>query len=127
MTPTSDERREVANSLRFRAVVVVDFPYPIKYAQNSFWMEHTLREIVEAIGCAGNQYPAQWLVRLADLIDPTCKVESIEPIRYGEFNQAVGSAFSLSCGHTVMRACTDMPPAFCDECGARVVTRDGDE
>ena len=62
--------------------------------------------------------------KLADLIDPTCEVESVEPIRAGEFNQAIGSAFHLTCGHTAWRACTDEPPVYCEECGARVVSDD---
>lgn len=66
------------------------------------------------------------LNRLADLIDPTCEVESVEPIKAGEFNQAIGSAFHLTCGHTAWRACTDEPPVYCEECGARVVSDDGE-
>jgi hypothetical protein len=105
MTPTSDERREVAERVR------------------------KTRGIMAFVDALGIDVDSDWRWtdvsrRVADLIDPTCKVESVEPIRYGEFNQAVGSAFILSCGHTVMRACTDMPPAFCDECGARVVSDD---
>lgn len=38
-----------------------------------------MHEIVEAIGCADNPHPAQWLVRLADLIDPTCKNLTTRP------------------------------------------------
>lgn len=62
--------------------------------------------------------------KLADLIDPTCEVESVEPIKYVEFDQTIGYAFHLTCGHCVMRPYTDMPPCYCDECGARVVTDD---
>ena len=107
---TSDERREVAARLR---VYSHDFDFG---DSNPFWYVSKA-----AFGDVDAHTYHSVFARLADLIDPTCKVESVEPIRYGEFNQEVGSAFSLSCGHTVMRACTDMPPAFCDECGARVV------
>lgn len=68
--------------------------------------------------------PCDWTKvheRLADLIDPTCKIDSVEPIEYGEFNETIGYAFGLTCGHIVMRPYMDMPPAYCDECGARVV------
>ena len=51
----------------------------------------------------------------------TCKVDSIEPIEYGEYDQIIGYDFKLTCGHIVTRPYMDMPPAFCDECGARVV------
>ena len=96
MTPTSDERREVAARLR-------------KMAD-----EH---DAIHAFSSADMR-------KLADLIDPTCEVESVEPIRAGEFNQAIGSAFHLTCGHTAWRACTDEPPVYCEECGARVVSDD---
>lgn len=33
------------------------------------WVYLTLREIVEAIGCAEDPHPAKWMFRLADLID----------------------------------------------------------
>ena len=66
------------------------------------------------------------LARLADLIDPTCKIDSVEPIEYGEFNQTIGYDFNLTCGHGVMRPYMDMPPAYCDECGARVVDDDNE-
>lgn len=62
---------------------------------------------------------------LADLIDQTtCKVDSVEPIEYGEFNETIGYVFKLACGHSVMRPYMEMPPAYCDECGARVVRGD---
>ena len=93
MAPTSEERREVAERLRQMAD------------------EH---DAIHAFSSAD-------IRNLADLIDPTCEVESVEPIRAGEFNQAIGSAFHLTCGHTAWRACTDEPPVYCDECGARVV------
>lgn len=65
--------------------------------------------------------PADNAMRLANLIDPTCEVDSIEPIEYGEFNQTIGYVFNLTCGHKVMRPYAEMPPEYCSECGARVV------
>jgi DNA-directed RNA polymerase subunit RPC12/RpoP len=115
MTLTSDERREVADSLRARAVRL-DFAYPSMHAQNSFWMEHTLREIVEAIGCAENPHPAQWLVRLADLIDPTCKNLTTRP---------ADVLFCSECGEHVdiasVENADDYHARYCPYCGARVV------
>lgn len=117
---TSDERREVAERLRARAVGV-GFAYHDVYALNNGWVYRTLREIVDAIGCVENPHPAEWMARLADLIDPTCEVESVERVGEGEFDQTIGYAFHLTCGHCVMRPYTDIPPCYCDECGRRVV------
>ena len=76
--------------------------------------------------CAGDEPKLRNGMRyLADLIDPTCKIDSVEPIEYGEFNQTIGYDFNLTCGHSVMRPYMDMPPAYCDECGARVVSDNG--
>lgn len=108
MTPTSDERREVAEKLRHASHTDANLDVTIAIA------------ILETIGEVHRPIAAV----VADLIDPTCEVESVEPIRAGEFNQAIGSAFHLTCGHTAWRACTDEPPVYCDECGARVVDDD---
>lgn len=101
MTATSDERREVAARLRQMA--------------NRHDVDKS--DVIHV-------FDDDDIRKLADLIDPTCAVESVEPIRAGEFNQAIGSAFHLTCGHTAWRACTDEPPVYCDECGARVVSDD---
>lgn len=98
MTPTSDERHEVAERVR---------------------KTHGIMAFVDALGI---DVDSDWCWtdvsrRVAELIDPTCKVDSIEPIEYGEFN-----VFKLTCGHGVMRPREDMPPRYCDECGARLVT-----
>lgn len=111
MSPTSDERREVAWRLRSE----VSEGECIDYA--------VCRIINDVLGVNGAWGDKAARI-LADLIDPTCEVNSIEPVEYGEFNQAIGSAFHLTCGHTVMRALTDTPPAYCEECGARLVNHD---
>ena len=85
---TSDERREVAARLR----------------------EHDGNAYADVADMCDED--------LADLIDPTCRVESVEPIEYGEFNETIGYFFRLTCGHGVVRPREDMPPAYCDECGA---------
>lgn len=111
--PTSEERREAAANLRKIHLG----------GANKDLIELMLSD---AIG-AWHENGISWdyiTERLADLIDPTCQINSVEPIEYGEFNETIGSAFHLTCGHTVLRACTDMPPAYCDECGARVVSGD---
>ena len=59
------------------------------------------------------------LSTLADLIDPTCEVESVD---------STGGllAYRLSCGHTAYRpAYIQGPPPVCPNCGARV-TRVGE-
>lgn len=70
---------------------------------------------------------AALLVPLIDiatmLIDPTCEVDSIEPVE-DELGQTVGYEFHLTCGHSVTKPYIDVP-AYCDVCGARVVD-DGD-
>ena len=106
--PTSDERREVAWRLRTE----VSEEECIDYA--------VCRIINDVLGVNG-AWGAKAARILADMIDPTCKIDSVEPIEYGEFNQTIGYDFNLTCGHSVMRPYMDMPPAYCDECGARVV------
>ena len=70
MKPTSDERRMVAESLRARSVgLALSFPN-VRNSLNDMWVQRTLREIREAIGCECDTHPALWLMRLADLMDP---------------------------------------------------------
>lgn len=108
---TSEERREVAANLRKIHLG----------GANKDLIELMLSD---AVG-AWHENGISWdyiTERLADLIDPTCKIDAVEPIRYGEFNETIGYQFNLTCGHSILRACTEEPPAFCDECGARVVS-----
>lgn len=95
---TSDERREVAARLR-------------QLADRHDIDKH---DVIHAFDDAD-------IRKLADLIDPTCEIDSVEPIEYGEFNETIGYAFHLTCCHIAMRACTNTPPSYCEECGARVV------
>lgn len=121
MTFTSEERREVADSLLARAVGV-GLAYHDVYALNDGWVYRTLHEIVEAIGCTENPHPAEWMARLAGLIDPTCQVSYVETYD-GELGQLEGWEFHLTCGHSFQQPWNE-PPAYCPECGARVVDDD---
>jgi hypothetical protein len=117
---TSDERREIARRLRTAAKTKsnsADYLWKrLEIAVNGWRFGDGIDD--------SYVFDNDVLARLADLIDPTCEVESVGPIRAGEFNQAIGSAFHLTCGHTAWRACTDEPPVYCEECGARVVDDD---
>nr|DAJ52279.1 MAG TPA: Nin one binding (NOB1) Zn-ribbon like [Caudoviricetes sp.] len=82
--------------------------------------------IVPFLECLEHGY-MDWrgiLDELADLIDPTCHLvgTTSEEGLYGPtiFHH------ELSCGHTCDTAWPE-PPAFCDECGARVVEKEEDD
>lgn len=102
MTPTRDERREVAWRLRTE----VSEGECIDYA--------VCRIINDVLGVNG-AWGAKAARILADLIDPTCEVEGSGPLYMDDETE-----FLLSCGH-VADMVTDCPPAFCPKCGARVV------
>lgn len=100
---TSDERVEIAEKLR---------------------KTHGVMAFVEALGI---DLDSDWCWtdvsrRVADLIDPTCEVDSIEPVE-DELGQTVGYEFHLTCCHSVTKPYIEAP-AHCDECGARVVDDD---
>lgn len=108
---SSDERREVAERLREAAIDDGHVGRP--YGEQGFQV--TLRRI---IGTSNPTRPTLY-ARLADLIDPTCEVESVD---------STGGLLSyrLSCGHTAYRPTyVQGPPPVCPGCGARVVTDDG--
>lgn len=116
----SNERREVAENLREQ----------LRYMREN----NSYDEDADVVDCGNSAYRnIAWSVepygnfekgnyvhiveRLADLIDPTCEVEEEERRKEDE------TEFRLSCGH-VADMVTDCPPAFCPECGARVVDDD---
>lgn len=129
---TSDERREVAARLRREADGYREFakkwpeacrPY-IDYGNAPGYVE----DIAAFIGVVQGErriYPTEDIFdRLADLIDPTCQVSSVETYD-DELGQLEGLEFHLTCGHSFQRPWNE-PPAYCPECGARVVDEDGD-
>jgi hypothetical protein len=115
---TSDERREVAERMRELAARTPRDGW-MTISQNARFIEE--RDYALGIQSMGRRETVQ---RIADLIDPTCEVDSIEPVE-DELGQTVGYEFHLTCGHSVMRPYMDMPPAYCGECGCRVVGGDG--
>lgn len=77
--------------------------------------------IVPFLDCLGHGY-MDWrgiLDELADLIDPTCHV--VSTILY-DWSDGSKYCHELSCGHTCDTGWPE-PPAFCPECGCRVVKK----
>lgn len=96
----SDERIEIAKRLR---------------------KARGIRDFVDVLS-VNNDRDCTWKdvsKRVADLIDPTCKVSSVETYD-DELGQLEGWEFHLTCGHSFQRPWNE-PPAYCPECGARVV------
>lgn len=109
MTPTSDERREVAERLRTE----VSEEECIDYA--------VCRIINDVLGVNG-AWGAKAARILADLIDQTCHVVGTTS-EEGLYDGLTIFRHELSCGHTCETVWLE-PPAYCDECGARVVSDD---
>ena len=99
MKPISDERREVAARLR---------------------KTQGIKAFVESLGIDlnGDWYWTDVSRRVADLIDPTCHVIGTTSQDWSDGSTVY--THDLSCGHTCRTDWTE-PPAFCDECGARVI------
>lgn len=98
---TSDERREVAARLR------------------------KTRGIMAFVDALGIDPDGDWCWtdvsrRVADLIDPTCHLVGTTLQTWTDGTRAF--YHELSCGHTCETVWAK-PPAFCNECGARVVER----
>lgn len=105
MTHTDDKRREVAKRLRELAggyVTIGDFQRAIGFPTST---EIDIDRDAKELRC------------LADLIDPTCEVESSH---YEEYDYPVSwFEHELSCGHSVTWS-WQTPPNYCPECGRRV-------
>lgn len=101
MTPTSDERREVAATLRDAKRKCDKRGYP--------WMTD---DLCLAIGYE-HDYEADNGIfdRLADLIDPTCEVVDVEK----EPGGYQGTGLCSKCGELLLPAFV-----FCPQCGSRV-------
>ena len=91
--------------------------YPSVHAPNDFLVYRTLHEIAEAIGCAEDPHPAEWMARLADLIDPTCEMDDAGDVP-ASVKDNLNTFFCSECGAPVYN---DMSPSYCLYCGARVV------
>ncbi len=116
MTTTSDERREVAERLRFCARDINgtrDF---------SMYLGHWVNADEEQ---GGNPFTVQadrksaerTLEKLADLIDPTCAVAD-----YGHPDWHTVCRGCLSCHGVWYEDVYDMPYTHCPRCGARVTS-----
>lgn len=114
---TSDERREVARKIR---------EYVDAYGDGIEDAEMVLLGTVRGRDNRGDAVrptsEAELLSMLADLIDPTCEVDSIEPVE-DELGQTVGYEFHLTCGHAPEQPFNE-PPAYCPYCGVRVIQDD---
>ena len=108
MSKISDERREVAARLRHASHTDANLDVTIAIA------------ILETVGEVHRPIAAV----VADLIDPTCKVSSVETYD-DELGRLEGWEFHLTCGHSFQQPWNEQP-AYCPECGARVVDEDGD-
>ena len=119
MTPTSDERREVAARLRKEAngyrrnrahgvrteIDLGDVPGVFQDMTHFCWLHGTVR-------CE------DMLDRLADLIDPTCHIEDDD----WASQQCMGPMLSCNrCGNAFPEI--NGPYQYCPCCGARVVER----
>ena len=98
MAATSEERREVAARLH-------------EFADTDVWLS-AMFAVLEKFGDTDRRSADV----IADLIDPTCEVEGSKPLYMDDETE-----FQLSCGHAVWMT-TNEPPAYCTECGARVIS-----
>lgn len=126
MSGTSDERREVAARLRSAAKTESGSP---DYLWNRLEIAVNGWRFGDVIDESYVFYNSV-LARLADLIDPTCKVMEVPD--NDELKIRVVSGFMCKrCGHEdiVERNCDGSaePPRFCPHCGARVVSHDDNQ
>lgn len=105
---TDNQRREIAQELR-------------ELRHTTYYREEVVENICDAISIADPvstfREPEDVYKLLAGLIDPTCHVVSTSSY---DWSDGTEYAHKLSCGHTCYTDCPE-PPAFCSECGCRVV------
>ena len=115
MTMTSDERREVARKIREYVDAYGD---KIEDAEmvllGTVWRRGEFNEVVRPTS------EVELLAMAADLIDPVCYLIGTTLQTWTDGTHAF--YHELSCGHTCETVWAK-PPAFCNECGARVVER----
>lgn len=107
MTPTSDDRREVA------AMLLIE----VKDEDTS--LDYPVHRIINDVLGVNGAWGAKAAHILADLIDPTCTVRG-----YGhpdEFRVVKGCS---ACGCGWYEDVFGKPYAYCPHCGARVVSDD---
>lgn len=107
--PTSDERREVAWMLRTEV-------------SESECIDYAVCRIINDVLGVNGAWGAKAARILAELIDPTCHVVGTTS-EEGLYDGLTIFRHELSCGHTCETVWLE-PPAYCDECGARVVSDD---
>lgn len=113
---SSDERREVAARLR-SCVPEINGTYDFAMYLNH-WIGVGSVNVDGPFSVKSDRRTAEMtLEKLADLIDPTCEVESVD---------STGGllAYNLSCGHTAFALQRELKPTYCPYCGARVVGND---
>ena len=113
----SDERIEVAERLRGKLVRELGFTAgSIAYA-----MSYTAPK-----GVVGDAAISDLLNRLADLIDPTCRVSDEEVAHQPTLDALAVHVYTCSACHNsfyMADVCCHPKPAYCPYCGARVVER----
>lgn len=119
MTPTSDERREVAWKLRTEVSEgeCIDFAV--------FRIAHDVLGVDDATGARAARI-------LADLIDPTCSMDAIDTGEQADYECREHIMHCSNCnaefGYVLYGEDGDVSmddkPKFCPECGRRVVSDD---
>lgn len=101
MTMVSDERRDIAENLRY-----------MNWYGRICYKEQFFDELSETVVCPEDRHDFDTVIeKLADLIDPTCRMR---PVLEGFRCSAFGTYHDMS-------GFEEFPWPRCPECGARVV------
>ena len=119
MTPTSDERREVASALRGDPNDTLitqsrDGFEGMTYREAAYRFWDMCRRVRDA---ANVDIAYSTTSVLADLIDPTCEMDDAGDVP-ASVKDNLNTFFCSECGAPVYN---DMSPSYCPYCGARVV------